>query len=160
MSARAIVTGALHKAAEIRTSKNQNQFAVFTLRENVNGATRWWQAIAFSESAIETLREMQVGEPIAVAGEITAKIYAPASTESRINWRITCDCVLNARRPPKVEGGNSRKPKKEASGRDRDKSSSAGGRAIASKSWPSPAALQTGGAAPLDDSIPFCPEWR
>ena len=110
MTARAIVSGALHKAAEERTSKAGNQFATFTIRENVNGSTRWWQAIAFSESAIEALKELAVGDQIAVAGEIDAKIYAPASSESRISLRITADAVLStkARHKPKAEKARSR----------------------------------------------------
>ena len=101
MSARGIVLGALHKAAELRTSKNGNPFSTFTIRESHNGATRWWQAIAFSESAIEVLKELAAGDPIAVAGGIDAEIYAPTGSESRISWRITCDGILSARAKPK-----------------------------------------------------------
>jgi Single-strand binding protein family len=84
MSARAIVSGALHKPAEFRASKNGKPFATFTIRENLNGATRWWQAIAFSENMIEALKELAVGDPIAVAGEIDCALYAPAGGESRL----------------------------------------------------------------------------
>ena len=89
MSARAIVSGVLFKAPIEKASKAGNPFATFTIRENHNGASRWWQGIAFGENVIEVLKEIFVGEPIAVAGEITAEIYAPAGSESRINWRIT-----------------------------------------------------------------------
>jgi single-stranded DNA-binding protein len=153
MTARAIMSGAVGKTAELRTSKNGTPFATLSIRENVNGATRWWQAICFSESAIEVLKELAVGEPIAVAGEISAEIYAPAGAESRINWRITVDAVLSARKPE----GASRKPK-EAKGRDRAEASNTG-RSIASRSWASPARAEVG--APLaekgafDDDIPF-----
>ena len=61
MSARAIISGALHKAAEERTSKAGNQFATFTIRENVNGSTRWWRVVAFNESVIEAIKELAVG---------------------------------------------------------------------------------------------------
>jgi hypothetical protein len=98
MSARAIVSGVLFKAPIEKASKAGNPFATFPIRENHNGATRWWQGISFSESVIEVLKEMSVGEPIAVAGEITAEIYAPAGSESRVNWRITVDAVLSARK--------------------------------------------------------------
>jgi single-stranded DNA-binding protein len=157
MSLRAILSGAVGKAAEIRTSKNGNPFATLSIRENVNGATRWWQAIAFSESAIEVLKEISVGEPIAVAGEITAEIYEPAGSEGRINWRVTIDTVLSARKV-KPEG-TTRKPQAAKGRRDRAEASSAwqaeasntGGRAAAS--WASPSPL-------MNDDIPFAPEWR
>jgi Single-strand binding protein family len=99
MSARTVLLGSFFKAAEFRTSKNGNQFAIFSIRESLNGSTRWWQAIAFDKNAIEALKEMSAGEPIAVCGEITAEIYAPAGSESRINWRIRVDGVMTARKP-------------------------------------------------------------
>lgn len=157
MSLRAILSGAVGKAAELRTSKNGNSFATLSIRENHNGALRWWQAIAFSESAIEVLKDISIGEPIAVAGEITAEIYAPAGSESRINWRITVDGILSARKV-KPEGAT-RKP--QAAKRDRAEASSArqaeasntGGSALAAASWASPSPL-------MNDDIPFAPEWR
>ena len=157
MSLRAILSGAVGKAAELRTSKNGNSFATLSIRENHNGALRWWQAIAFSESAIEVLKDISVGEPIAVAGEITAEIYAPAGSESRINCRITVDGILSARKV-KPEGAT-RKP--QAAKRDRAEASSArqaeasntGGSALAAASWASPSPL-------MNDDIPFAPEWR
>ena len=159
MSLRAILSGAVGKAAELRTSKNGNPFARLSIRESHNGATRWWQAIAFGESAIEVLKEVSVGEPIAVAGEITAEIYAPAGAESRINWRITVDAVLSARKV-KSEGAT-RKPQAAKGRRDRAEASSArqaeasnkGGCALAAASWASPSPL-------MNDDIPFAPEWR
>ena len=122
MSLRAILSGAVGNAAELRTSKNGNPFATLSICENVNGgSSRWWQAIAFNENAIEVLKEISVGEPIAVAGEITAEIYAPAGSEGRINWRVTIDTVLSAR---KVEPeGATRKP--QAAKRDRAEAPSA-----------------------------------
>ena len=156
MSIRAILSGAVGKAAEFRTSKNGNSFATLSIRENVNGATRWWQGISFGESAIEVLKELSVGEPLAVAGEITAEIYALAGSESRINWRITIDAVLSARKV-KPEGAI-RKPQT-AKGRDRAEGPNTG-RAIAARSWASPARAEVethraGKGADFDDSIPF-----
>ena len=154
MSARAIVSGVLLKAPIEKASKAGNPFATFTIRESLNGATRWWQAIAFGETAIEVLKEISVGEPIAVAGEITAEIYAPAGSESRINWRITVDGILSARKV-KPEGAT-RKPQA-AKGRDRAEGPNTG-RAIAARSWASPARAEVethraGKGADFDDSI-------
>jgi hypothetical protein len=150
MSLRAILSGAVGKTAELRTSKNGTRFATLSIRENVNGATRWWQAISFSESAIEVLKEMSVGEPIAAAGEITAEIYAPAGSEGRINWRITVDGILSARKV-KPEGAT-RKPQAARSRRDRAEASNTGGRALAAASWASP--------SPDADRYGNAPEWR
>ena len=105
MSARAIVSGALHKAAEERTSKAGNQFATFTIRENVNGSTRWWRVVAFNESVIEALKELAVGEPIGVSGEFDCELYAPPGGESRLSWKITADAVLSVKAKPKQRTG-------------------------------------------------------
>ena len=150
MSLRAILSGAVGKAAELRTSKNGNPFARLSIRESHNGATRWWQAIAFSERAIEVLKETSVGEPIAVTGEITAEIYAPAGSESRINWRISVDGILSARKV-KPEGAT-RKPQAAKGRSDRAEASNTGGRALAAASWASP--------SPDADSYGKAPEWR
>ena len=47
MSARAIVSGVLLKAPIEKASKAGNPFATFTIRESLNGSTRWWQAYRF-----------------------------------------------------------------------------------------------------------------
>ena len=143
---RAIVSTALHKAAKEHTSKAGKQFVTFTLRENVNGTTRWWSAIAFDEAVIAAVLSMEIGEPFAAAGAIDAEIYAAAGSESRINWRITVDAVLLARKPKAKPEGTKPKPK-EANGRDR-----------AGSSWASPSA--SAGSVPFNDAVPFAPEWR
>jgi hypothetical protein len=147
MSLRAILSGAVGKAAELRTSKNGNSFATLSIRENVNGATRWWQAIAFNESVIEAVKELSVGEGLAVAGEINAEIYAPAGSEGRINWRIVIDAILSARRPKAKPESTDRKPRA-AKGRAAPAAPEPSrGPALAAASWASP--------SPLNDDIPF-----
>jgi hypothetical protein len=160
MSARAIVSGVLFKAPIEKVSKAGNPFATFPIRENHNGATRWWQAITFNENEIESLKAMTPGEPIAACGEITAEIYAPAGSESRINWRITADSVLSARKPPKAKPeSKSRKPKEAKRDRGEAAPEPRPGRSIASKLWASQEPIATGGV-PFDDSIPFMWEGR
>jgi len=141
-----IATGSIHKSIELRTSKNGNQFATFTVRENVNGATRWWQCICFSESAIDELRQLEPGSPISIAGGVDAEIYAPQGSNGRINWRCTVDAVLT----PKAKRRLNEDAPRDAAPAD--------GAAHARRSWAAP---QTGGgAAALDEDIPFGPEWR
>jgi single-stranded DNA-binding protein len=147
MSVRAIMSGAVGKVAELRTSKNGNPFAIASIRESLNGSTRWWQVIAFDKNAVDALKEMSVGEPIAVAGEIGAEIYSPPGGEQRLNWRITVDAVLSARKPPKSKAEDaSSKPK--ANSRDR-----------AGSSWASPTPVAMRGVS-FNDDVPFAPEWR
>jgi single-stranded DNA-binding protein len=167
MSARVILSGAVGKPPDIRTSKNGNIFATFSVRESLNGATRWWQAIAFSETVIETLKEMAVGEPIAVCGEMSAEIYAPAGAESRINWRISIDGALAARKPkqkPTPENDKSFKQSFKQRVRERPLpeledainegvAAADSGRRTAERSWAAPGAAS--GKGNFDDEIPF-----
>jgi single-stranded DNA-binding protein len=165
MSVRAIIGGATVKALELRTSKNGNPFATATIRESLNGSTRWWQAIVFDKTAIEALEEMSVGEPIAVAGEITAEIYAPAGSESRINWRITVDAVMTARKPKRKPPPENDNQTFKQRARERllpeleealnEGVSAASGRRIADRSLASPATAPGKKGAELDDDIPF-----
>jgi hypothetical protein len=141
-----IIAGSTHKEVQLRTSKTGNPFATLTIRENVNGKPRWWQAIAFSEAAIDELRQLEAGAPVAVAGTIDAEVYAPAGSESRITWRVTVDAVLTAKakRKPKDTPGE---PSgfRPASGRK----DLVGGKTHAERSWAAPQ------KAEFDDSIPF-----
>jgi hypothetical protein len=42
---------------------------------------------------------MNIGEPIAVSGEINAELWTPEDgSEPRLSWKITADAVLTARR--------------------------------------------------------------
>jgi Single-strand binding protein family len=101
---RAIVSGALHRAVEIRTAKSGNPFATFTIREAINGAARWWRAVAFDEATITALRELDAGAPIACAGEIDCELWTPEDgRDPRLNWKITADTLLTARRPKRRE---------------------------------------------------------
>jgi hypothetical protein len=136
MSARAIVSGALFRAPESKTSKTGRPYALATIREGTGELTRWWKAFIFSASAIEEVQRLGDGDPIAVAGEIDAQIYTPAGSESRINWSVGVDAVLSARPKPREA-----KPKTGKSARAPAKANS-------------PTALLQGGRD-FDDSIPF-----
>ena len=101
MSARALVNGALHKAAEERTSKAGTRFSTFTLREKVNGSTRWWSVVAFDEASIAAVLSMKVGEPIAVSGEFSAELWTPGTRQSTSTSPATrCTGGSSARSSP------------------------------------------------------------
>jgi hypothetical protein len=172
MSARLVLTATLHKPAETRKSKNGNEYITFTLRENNGGLTRWWQAISFSERAIEILREISAGEPVAVAGEFNAETYAPAGAEARVNLRIVIDGVLTARKPkqkPTPENGNQsfkqrvreRLLPELEDALNEGVSAADSGRRTAECSWAAPtrAAVETphphAGKGAINDDIPF-----
>lgn len=125
MSARGIVLGSLHKAAEFRTASNGNQFAIFTIRENASGTIRWWRVIAFAEEVLDALRDIAPGSPISIAGDIDAEVWSPPGGEARINWRLTADGLLSPKAKPKT-----RQSRQDASPKP--------ARSIASASWAAP----------------------
>ena len=95
MTRAAGVSGALHKSAGgTHLEKMGIPFATFTIRESLNGATRWWQAIAFDEASIAAVLSLKVGEPIAVSGGNRRRdIRRSPSSEGRISWKITADAI-------------------------------------------------------------------
>jgi single-stranded DNA-binding protein len=159
MSARAIVSGVLHKAPETKVSKNGNSYARATIRDGKGDDANWWACLIFSAAAVEEVHRLEPGDPIAVAGEIKAAIYTPPGKEPRVNLTIMVDNVLSARKPPKATPERTSRKRKEAKGLDRAEASNTGGRSIPSKSWASPEPISVGGI-PFEDSIPFFPEWR
>jgi hypothetical protein len=107
MSARAIVSGVLHRAPETRTSKSGKPYVLTTVREKHGEATRWWRCFVFDEAAIQEIARLSADDPIAVSGEFDCETYAPAGAESRLSWTIRADAVVSAKAKPKaskVEG--------------------------------------------------------
>ena len=114
MSDRAIVAGVLFREPAIKISKTGKRYAFATIRSGSGETARWWKVFVFSESGIEEISSLGDGEPVAVAGEFDAELYAPADGESRVSWKIVAHAVLSARRKPKPRERKS-KPEPEAS---------------------------------------------
>ena len=138
MSDRAIVSGVLFRAPAVKISKNGKPYAFATIRSGSGDAARWWKVFVFSESGIEEISSLGDGEPIAVAGEFDAELYAPADSESRVSWKIVADAVLSARRKPKPL---ERKPKADKPARPVENAAAP--------------LLEERGGRPFDDAIPF-----
>lgn len=100
MTLRAIVTGSLSKAPVEKTSSRGNAYLIASVREGSGDATRYVSAFIFAEDEIETVRSLQVGEPISVAGELTVEL-SEWNGEPRLSWKITADAVLSAKAKPK-----------------------------------------------------------
>ena len=101
MSARVIVSGSLTKPPQRKISAKGNPYLLLNLREGNGDAARYWAGFVFSEFAIEQIDAMQVGEPLAVAGDFAAEIYKPDVKEPRVSLKITIDGVMSPRRPKK-----------------------------------------------------------
>jgi single-stranded DNA-binding protein len=126
MSAFAIVTGALFKAPEQRTSKAGKPFVTATIRAKEGETTLWWKVVAFSESTQAEIMRLADGDGVSVQGSFKAEMYTPEGGEPRVSLSIIADRVLALRQPPRE-----RKAPKERE------------------------APYRGGAAAFDDAIPF-----
>jgi hypothetical protein len=96
-----IVTGALFKAPEQRTSKAGKPFAIATLRVKDGEASQWWKIVAFSESIQAELLRLSEGDALAVQGPFKAELYSKDGGEPKISLSVVADRVLALRQPPK-----------------------------------------------------------
>jgi single-stranded DNA-binding protein len=126
MSAFAIVTGALYRAPEQRTSKAGKPFVTATIRAKDGEALQWWRVTVFSETAQAEIMRLAEGDSLAVQGSFKTELYTPDGGETKLSLSIIADRVLALRQPPKE-----RKAKTPGD------------------------APYRGGAAAFDDSIPF-----
>jgi len=104
MSCRAILAGAVHKAAVARTSAKGNSFATLTIRETSIEPARFFSTIVFGAAAAEVLK-LAAGDPVAVAGDVDAEIYA-RDGEHRVSWKFAADTVLSVRKPKRGDRAN------------------------------------------------------
>jgi len=74
----ALISGHLHGAPKARTSQAGKPFATCTVRTTTrDGATVFLNVIVFAESAVTALLALCAGDAVALAGELTPKIYTP-----------------------------------------------------------------------------------
>jgi single-stranded DNA-binding protein len=101
MTAFAIVTGALFRAPEQRTSKSGKPFVTATIRAKDGEASQWWRITAFSETAQAELMRLVDGDACSVQGAFKAELYQPEGGEAKVSLSIIADRVLALRQPPK-----------------------------------------------------------
>ena len=112
MSIDALISGRLHGAPKSRTSANGNRFAVCTVRTATReGAAIFVSVIAFDEAAVTALLALQDGDSVALAGELTPKVYSPQNGEPRPSLDLLAHAVLTeyavARKRKAVQGARS-----------------------------------------------------
>ena len=78
MSIDALIQGRVHRTPQARTSANGRRYATATVRTATrDGAAVFVSVIAFSDSAVTALLALEDGDSVALAGELTPKIYTP-----------------------------------------------------------------------------------
>jgi hypothetical protein len=147
MSARVLLNGVIQKLPVRKTSKAGKPYLMASARDGNGPDAKWWTIFVFSETAIEALDALTVGEAFAASGSFEASIWAAAGREPRVNLSMTADAILSAHKPKPAKA----KTKKTAPASAAEPSPA---RLIASKSWASPEPISVGGV-PFDDDISF-----
>jgi hypothetical protein len=148
MSSRVLIDAVLDKPPVRLMSKSGKPYVRASARDGKGLDAKWWTIFVFSETAIEALESVTVGEAFAASGTFEASVWAPEGREPRVNLSMTADAILSARKPKAKTEGASRKPRA-ATGRDR-----------AQASWAAPARAEvemprSEKGADFDDDIPF-----
>ena len=109
-----LVSGALHKTPEQKTSKSGKPFTVATLKARDGDGFAFWRLTAFSDAAQAELMRLSEGDALAAQGALQVSIWVPEGGEARVNLAMVAECVLALRLPKKskpVEAAASPKPK-------------------------------------------------
>jgi single-stranded DNA-binding protein len=139
MSVSVLVTGALFRAAEERSSGTGKAYVRATIKaaDGEDGGADFWSVLAFGDTARAELLRLAPGDKVALQGKPKFELFEKDSRH-RISKTIFADAVLALRAAPRA-----RKPKEDP--REETPRSAAQGA--------SPPAGRSGGFH--DDDIPF-----
>ncbi len=101
MSAFVLITGALAKPPQQRTSKNGNPYLTASIRVTAGNETEWWNVLAFSESGQAEILRLGTGDKLSAQGILKIEIYRGNDGESRISRTIIADAVLALKPAPR-----------------------------------------------------------
>ena len=90
MSAFALISGRLWKAAEAKTTKTGLPFAVATVRVGERDRAVWWSVVAFGEVGQDLLR-LEGGDSVSLSGPFLSEIYVDKTGEPRVSHKLTAD---------------------------------------------------------------------
>jgi single-stranded DNA-binding protein len=98
----ALVTGALFKAPESRTSKSGKPFVTATIKIKADDGFQFVRLVAFSETVQAELLRLHEGESLTIQGSMKAELYRPEGGEPKLSLSMVADHVLALRQPPKA----------------------------------------------------------
>lgn len=99
MTALALITGAIFKAAERRESKTAGRwFVVATIRVREGAASDYCNVIAFDGMAQDELMRLEFGDQVSAQGRLQIETYQKDG-ETRISCSLAVDRVLALRQP-------------------------------------------------------------
>jgi single-stranded DNA-binding protein len=99
MSAHVLVSGAIFRQPEQRTSRAGKPFVTATIKAKDGAAAQFWRVTAFSESAQEEMLRLSDGDAVSAQGSMKAELYRPDGGEPRLSLSMVADQVLALRLP-------------------------------------------------------------
>lgn len=91
----ALIIGKLFKAAEARTSKNNNQFVTATLTvADADQQRQFVKVIAFREAVCDQLLALATGDSLAVSGQLKVSTYTAKDGSTRISYDLTVETCM------------------------------------------------------------------
>jgi single-stranded DNA-binding protein len=101
VTAFALVTGALARAPETKTSKAGKPYVMASIKVAADNAIDYWSVLVFSETAQAELARLGEGDKVSVQGSLKVATYVAKDGETKINRTLFADCVLALRQPPR-----------------------------------------------------------
>lgn len=102
MTSYALITGALFRAPERKSSKNGKPYAAATIKARADdNRSGFWRVTVFSETAIDTLMTLDEGDALSVQGPMQAQLYEAEGKPPRVSLSIIADTVQPLRTPRK-----------------------------------------------------------
>jgi hypothetical protein len=114
MTAAVLITGAIFRAPEKKTSKGGKAYIKATVKTKAaDGGFEFWNLLCFNETASAELLRLQDGDRVSVQGALGLEIY-----QGKISRSVFVNQVLALRQPPKprrekavaTDTGTSEKP--------------------------------------------------
>ena len=102
MSVAVLVTGALFRAPEQKTSQAGRRFVSATIKVGgESGNAEFWSLLVFSDSVQADLLRLGVGDALSAQGSAKIEIYQKDGGEARISRTIFANSILPLRAPPR-----------------------------------------------------------
>src|SRR5271156_642436 len=111
MSAFALVSGALFRAPELKSSKAGKSYVLATVKVTADNNVDFWTFMGFSETVQTELLRLGEGDKLSAQGSFKVEPYTARDGQTRINRTLFADQVLALRQPPRE-----RKPRAAAAG--------------------------------------------
>ena len=102
-----LVSGALFRAPELKTSKAGKAYVTATIKARGDDSrSEFWRVTAFGETAQDDLMRLDEGDHVTCQGAMKCELYQPEGKEARINLSVVADSVTPLRAARKERSAN------------------------------------------------------